>query len=70
MSRVNVGPTDRTLRIALGVLLLTLGMAQGASTWWGWLGIVPLATGLARYCPLWETLGISTARAPREVDRR
>jgi len=28
--------------------------------WWGWLGVVPLATGLFRFCPMYRLLGMST----------
>lgn len=55
----NVGGIDRGLRIALGVVLIALA-ATGTVGWWGWLGVVPLLTGLARFCPLYSLLGIST----------
>ncbi|QDQ86776.1 DUF2892 domain-containing protein [Alcaligenaceae bacterium SJ-26] len=55
----NVGGVDRVLRIVLGLLLigLTLGGQIGA---WGWIGVVPLATGLVKWCPLYLPFGWST----------
>jgi hypothetical protein len=57
----NVGAIDRTVRVAAGLLLLGLA-ASGTVGWWGWLGIVPLATGLVGWCPPYAMLGISTCR--------
>ena len=57
--KLNVGGVDRILRIALGVVLIALA-ATGTVGWWGWLGVVPLATGLLRFCPLYPLLGISS----------
>ena len=53
----NIGPTDRLLRIVVGIALLSL-VFVGPHTAWGWLGLVPLATGLLRFCPLYTVLGI------------
>jgi Protein of unknown function (DUF2892) len=53
----NIGPTDRLLRIVVGIALLSL-VFVGPHTAWGWLGLVPLATGLLRFCPLYTLLGI------------
>jgi hypothetical protein len=55
----NVGGTDRILRIVLGLALIGATLA-GAIGPWGWLGIVPLATGLFNFCPLYTVLGFST----------
>ena len=57
--KTNEGGIDRVLRILAGVVLLGL-MAMGTIGWWGWLGIVPLATGLIGWCPLYTLLGLST----------
>lgn len=56
----NEGTTDRALRIFAGVLLL--GLAISGTTAWGWVGIVPLLTGLAGYCPLYAILGMNTCK--------
>lgn len=53
----NVGSIDRTLRIIGGLTLIALA-ALGKVGWWGYLGIVPLATGIIRFCPLYAVLGI------------
>ena len=57
----NEGTIDRTLRIFVGVLLL--GLAVSGTTALGWIGVVPLLTGLMGYCPLYSVLGISTCKA-------
>jgi hypothetical protein len=68
MSRVNLSTVERALRIALGLLVFAAGLlASDGLAWWGWLGILPLATGLAGLCPLWEALGISTVRGPADA---
>ena len=58
MSR-NEGTIDRALRIILGLVLLAL-VFVGPQTAWGWIGIVPLATGLIGWCPLYTLLGLNT----------
>ena len=55
----NVGGIDRTLRIVLGLVLIGLA-ASGAVGWWGYLGVVPLLTGLIGWCPPYTLLGWST----------
>lgn len=55
----NVGSVDRTVRILAGIVLIALA-ATGTVGWWGWLGIVPLATGLLGWCPPYSLLGINT----------
>lgn len=57
--KTNEGGIDRVLRILAGVVLLGL-MAMGTIGWWGWLGIVPLATGLIGWCPLYTLLGLNS----------
>lgn len=60
----NEHPLERAARVALGLVLLTL-VFVGPRSPWGWLGLVPLATGLLGSCPLYTALGISTCPAPR-----
>jgi hypothetical protein len=59
---LNVGTVDRGLRIAVGVILLAL-VFVGPQTLWGLLGIIPLATGLMRWCPAYGLLGMNTCGA-------
>ena len=59
--KANVGGVDRVLRIVLGLVLIGLA-AMGTVGWWGWLGIVPLATGLVGWCPPYAIFGISTCK--------
>lgn len=57
----NVGGVDRILRIVIGAGLIGATLA-GALPVWGWVGIVPLATGLVGFCPLYPVLGFSTRK--------
>jgi hypothetical protein len=59
----NAGTLDRFIRVALGIALLTLALVAGAPL--GYLGVVPLLTGVIGYCPLYRLLGLSTCPAPR-----
>ena len=59
--RTNVGGVDRTLRIALGLALLAwLFVADVGLGWLAAIGMVPLATGLLGFCPLYRLLGLNT----------
>lgn len=58
----NEGSVDRTVRIIVGVALLALVFA-GPKTIWGWIGIVPLLTGIVGFCPLYRVIGLSTKGA-------
>ena len=55
----NVGSLDRGLRIVVGLVLIALA-ATGTVGWWGWLGVVPLLTGLMGGCPAYSLLGVNT----------
>jgi len=59
--KANIGTLDRSLRIAAGLILIVLSLF-GVIGWWGWLGVVPLATGLFRFCPAYRLLGISSCK--------
>lgn len=54
----NVGSTDKILRIVLGLALI-VGALMGYG-WWMWIGIVPLATAIFNFCPLYTLFGINT----------
>lgn len=58
---INVGKIDRLLRIVLGLALLAL-MFVGPKTWWGLIGLIPLITGLARFCPAYSIAGIDACK--------
>ena len=59
----NVGNVDRLIRIILGIILLSLlFFLKGDAKYVGLLGVVPLFTGLAKYCPLYKLLGIDTKK--------
>ena len=63
---VNVGGVDRTIRIVLGIVLLSLVFVlEGNARWWGLIGIVPIATGLLRWCPAYLPFGIKTCSTKR-----
>lgn len=55
----NVGTVDKVIRIILGLVLIAL-VFVGPQTPWGWIGIIPLATGLIGFCPLYSVFGINT----------
>lgn len=55
----NVGGIDRILRIAAGIALIALAVT-GTVGVWGYIGVVPLLTGLIGWCPAYLPLGIKT----------
>ncbi|MGC3872501.1 YgaP family membrane protein [Halomonas sp. GXIMD04776] len=57
----NVGNVERGIRIAAGLILIALTLTSVIG-WWGWIGIVPLITGLFRFCPAYRLLGINTCK--------
>ncbi len=57
--KLNVGGIDRIARIAAGLVLIGLA-ATGTVGVWGWLGLVPLATGAIGWCPPYAILGLNT----------
>ncbi len=60
----NVGTLDRTIRIVVGVALIALALA-GTIGAWGYIGIVPILTGLFRFCPAYTLFGIKTCPASK-----
>jgi O-antigen ligase len=57
----NIGNIERIIRIVGGLVLIALA-ATGTVGVWGWLGLVPLATGLTGWCPPYSLLGINTCK--------
>lgn len=60
----NEGSIDRALRVLLGLGLLSL-VFVGPQTAWGWIGVVPLVTGLIGSCPVYSIFGINTCSVKR-----
>ena len=58
----NVHNIERVLRVLVGIGILSLAFV-GPETPWGYLGIVPIVTGLAGTCPLYTIFGFSTCPA-------
>ena len=59
--KANVGGLDKKIRIAAGILIIAAGAFF--QSWWGAIGIIPLATALINWCPAYLPLGISTCKA-------
>jgi hypothetical protein len=59
MFKTNVGSMDRILRVILGIGLLSL-VFVGPQTPLGWIGLVPLLTGLMSTCPIYSVFGWSS----------
>lgn len=58
--KANVGSTERTLRIVAGLIIIGLGVYY--QSLWGVIGLIPLLTGLFRFCPLYTMFGINTCK--------
>jgi membrane protein implicated in regulation of membrane protease activity len=57
----NVGNIERAIRIIVGLVLISL-VFIGPQSAWGWIGVIPLATGLIGWCPPYSLLGINTCK--------
>lgn len=62
----NVGGIDRVLRIVVGLALVGMTLA-GMIGVWGWIGVIPLATGLFGFCPAYLLFGMSTCPMHRKA---
>jgi len=64
--KANVGGRERLIRVAVGVVIVGVGVVY--QSWWGAVGLVPIATGLIGWCPPYALLGINTcsAAAPKK----
>jgi hypothetical protein len=66
---LNMGHVDRAARVVIGLALIAfaipLGFPQTGWNWLGWVGVVPVLTGLLGYCPLYAILGISSCPLKR-----
>ncbi|MDP4734697.1 MAG: DUF2892 domain-containing protein [Limnohabitans sp.] len=57
----NIGNIERIIRIVGGLVLIALAATNTVGVW-GWVGLVPLATGLMGWCPPYSLLGINTCK--------
>ena len=57
--KMNVGSIDSTVRIAAGLILIGLSLS-GQIGVWGWIGVLPLVTGIFKFCPGYTIFGMST----------
>jgi hypothetical protein len=57
--KANVGTIDRVLRVVGGLVLIGLAVS-GKVGLWGYIGVVPLLTGLFRFCPVYPLIGLNT----------
>ncbi|HOZ78408.1 MAG TPA: DUF2892 domain-containing protein [Ferruginibacter sp.] len=62
---LNVGKTDKSIRLLLAVIILAAGVYF--RSWWGLLAVVPLITGAISFCPLYGIFGISTCKIKKAV---
>ncbi len=61
----NVGGIDRILRIVVGAALIGAAATQTVGVW-GYIGVVPLLTGLMGWCPPYALLGFNTCPMKQE----
>lgn len=59
--KMNLGAADRIVRIVIGLTLIFLSLT-GVIGAWGWIGLLPLATGAFRFCPAYSVFGINTCK--------
>jgi hypothetical protein len=58
--KANVGSADRIARLVIGVVVIALGFYF--KSWWGVIGLVPIATALLNFCPVYKLIGVSTVK--------
>jgi hypothetical protein len=62
----NVGGIDRILRIIVGLALISLVFVGdriiGQNVIWGWIGVIPLVTGIFKFCPAYSLIGVKTCK--------
>ncbi|HHM23998.1 MAG TPA: DUF2892 domain-containing protein [Bacteroidetes bacterium] len=58
--KCNVGKSDKTFRIILGLVIIVLGFVY--HSWWGAIGLIPLLTAFAGFCPLYSVFKFSTCK--------
>lgn len=63
--KCNVGTIDRVLRVVIGLVLIALA-ATGTIGVWGWIGVVPLLTGIFGICPAYTIIGMNTCASDKK----
>ncbi len=61
----NVCGIDRFMRVTIGLALVGLTLSSMIGVW-GWIGVVPLLTGVFRYCPAYSIFGLETCPVTKE----
>ena len=59
--KINEGTIDRAIRVIVGLVLISL-VFIGPQSPWGWIGLIPLVTGLVGFCPMYTLFGMSTCK--------
>ena len=62
--KTNIGSTDRIIRIVIGLVIL--GVGYYFKSWWGLVGLLPIATAVFRFCPGYAPFGFSTCAVKPE----
>ena len=62
----NIGGAERAVRVLAGIVLVALA-ATGTVGWWGWLGLVLVATGALGWCPPYALFGWNTCSTKKEA---
>jgi hypothetical protein len=64
----NIGSVDRMIRILAGLILLSLVFfLEGNARWWGFVGLLPLGTGVLGWCALYTPFGINTCHTGHDT---
>ena len=63
--QINIGTTDRGIRLIIGIVIVSLGLYF--KSWWGLVGIIPLATATMRVCPAYLPFGLSSVKKTPKI---
>ncbi|EIJ41448.1 Protein of unknown function (DUF2892) [Beggiatoa alba B18LD] len=58
--QANIGSVDKIIRIIAGIAILVAGFFF--QSWFGLIGIIPIATAFIGICPAYIPLGLSTCK--------
>lgn len=61
----NMGSVDRIIRVVVGIVLIAWGYLN--SSWWGAIGLIPLATAASGFCPAYLPFGIKTCKSEKSA---